>query len=454
MSDEAIEQYIDANQERFLEELKSFLRIPSVSTDPEFADDVERCASWVRGHLKSIGMEHAEIYETPGHPIVYAEHCKRPGKPTVLLYGHYDVQPSDPDDQWVTPAFEPTVRDGKIFARGATDDKGQVFAHFKGLETLFETAGELPVNVKVLIEGEEEVGSMNLEGFVADHKEMLACDAVIISDSSMFSETLPSITYALRGLVYFECTVRGPGHDLHSGLYGGAVPNPINVLSKMIGKLHHEDGSIAIPGFYERVREMDVEEREALASLPMTDEEFRAEVGAVGLAGESGYTTLERVWARPTLDCNGIYGGFQGEGAKTVIPSVATAKISCRLVPDQDPHDIAERAEAYLRQLAPDYVEVSFEVFHGANPVIAERDNPTVQAAVRALKSSWDVDPVFIRSGGSIPVVATFSDVLEVPSVLVGLGLADDRLHSPNEKFDLVNFYKGIATSANLYSEI
>jgi len=454
VSDNAIQQYIDANQERFLEELEAFLRIPSVSTDPEFAGDVERCATWVRDHLSSIGMEHTEVYTTAGHPIVYAEHCKQPGKPTVLLYGHYDVQPSDPDDQWITPAFEPTVRDGKIFARGATDDKGQVFAHFKGLETLFQTAGELPVNVKVLIEGEEEVGSMNLEGFVAEHKEMLACDAVIISDSSMFSETLPSITYALRGLVYFEVTVRGPGHDLHSGLYGGAVPNPINVLSKMIGQLHHDDGSIAIPGFYERVREMDVEEREAFASLPMTDEEFRAEVGAEGLTGEAGFTTLERVWARPTLDCNGIWGGFQGEGAKTVIPSVATAKISCRLVPDQDPHDIAERAEAYLRELAPDSVEVSFEVFHGANPVIAERDNPTVQAAVRALKSSWGVDPVFIRSGGSIPVVATFSDVLEVPSVLVGLGLADDRLHSPNEKFNLVNFYKGIATSANLYTEI
>jgi acetylornithine deacetylase/succinyl-diaminopimelate desuccinylase-like protein len=450
---DAIQSYIDENKERFLEELKEFLRIPSVSTDPSMAGDVRRCAAWVRDHLESIGMKDAEVHATPGHPIVYAEHCEKPGAPTLLLYGHYDVQPPDPLPEWHSKPFEPDVRDGKIFARGATDDKGQVFAHFKGIETLMQ-AGEFPVNLKVLIEGEEEVGSQNLERWVREHSEMLACDAVVISDSSMFAEGQPSITYGLRGLIYFEVTVTGPGHDLHSGLYGGAVPNPINALAGMIAKLHDADGKIAIPGFYEHVRDVTPEEREAFAALPNTDEGFLAEVGAKATHGEDGYSTLERIWARPTLDCNGIYGGFQGKGAKTVIPSKATAKISCRLVPDQDPNRLAELAEAYLRSIAPESVELEFSFFHGASPVIAERDNPTVQAATRALHKSWGVDTVFIRSGGSIPVVATFAQELSVPSVLVGLGLADDRLHSPNEKFDLVNFYKGIATSAYLYSEV
>lgn len=452
MSD-AIQTYIDENKDRFLEELKEFLRIPSVSTDPSMARDVKRCASWVRDHLESIGMKGAKVHQTPGHPIVYAEHCEKPGAPTILLYGHYDVQPPDPLSEWHSPPFEPEVRDGRIYARGATDDKGQVFAHFKGVEALV-AAGDFPVNLKMLIEGEEEVGSQNLERWVREHKELLECDAVVISDSSMFSEGQPSITYGLRGLIYFEVTVKGPGHDLHSGLYGGAVPNPINALAGMIAKLHDEDGKIAIPGFYDTVRDITAEEREAFAKLPNTDGEFLAEVGAKATQGEDGFTTLERIWARPTLDCNGIYGGFMGKGAKTVIPSRATAKISCRLVPDQDPNRLAELAEAYLREIAPESVELSFSFFHGASPVIAERDNPTVQAATRALRRSWGVDTVFIRSGGSIPVVATFAQELEVPSVLVGLGLADDRLHSPNEKFDLVNFYKGIATSAYLYSEV
>ena len=283
---------------------------------------------------------------------------------------------------------------------------------------------------------------------------MLACDAVLISDSSMFSDSLPSITYGLRGLIYFEVTVTGPGHDLHSGLYGGAVPNPINVLSRMIAKLHNDDGSIAIPGFYDDVRDLEVTEREAFASLPLTEEEFLAEVGAAGTMGEDGFTTLERIWARPTLDCNGIYGGFQGKGAKTVIPSKATAKISCRLVADQRPDEVAKLAEEYLREIAPDSVKLDFSFFHGGSPVFADPNNPMVQAACRALAKSWGVEPVFIRSGGSIPVVATFSNLLQVPNVLVGLGLSDDRLHSPNEKFDLKNFYQGIKTSAYVYREM
>lgn len=453
-TDQKIDTYLEENKGRFLEELLEFLRIPSVSTDAALRDQVKQCAYWVKDHLAGIGMEQATVYETPGHPIVYAEHCHKPGAPTVLIYGHYDVQPPDPIELWKTPPFEPDVRDGKIFARGATDDKGQLFCHFKGVEAHLKVNGELPVNVKFIIEGEEEVGSVHLERWVSEHKELLKCDAVVISDSSMYAPGLPSITYALRGLIYFEVSVTGPGHDLHSGMYGGGVPNPINVLAKMIGQLHDDQGAIAVPGFYDEVRPLEAEEREAFAALPFSEEEFAAEVGAKGITGERGYTTLERIWARPTLDCNGIYGGFQGAGAKTVIPSKATAKISCRLVPDQDPDVLAKKVEAYLRQIAPDYVEVSFDFFHGATPVITERDNPTAQAACRAQKRAWGTDAVFIRSGGSIPVVATFARVLDVPSVLVGLGLVDDRLHSPNEKFDLDNFYHGITTSAYLIEEL
>lgn len=454
VSEQSIESYIDTHRERFLEELKDFLRIPSISTDPAMKGEVTRCAEWVKNHLDAIGFDEVGVHETPGHPIVFAAHEVDPDAPTVMLYGHYDVQPPDPLELWETKPFEPDVRDGKIFARGATDDKGQVFAHFKGLETLFQTGEDLPVNVKILLEGEEEVGSVNLERWMREHVDLLECDAVVISDSSMFAPGLPAITYGLRGLMYCEITVTGPGHDLHSGLYGGAVPNPINILSKIIANLHDEDGRITVPGFYENVMALKDVEREAFAKLPTTDEEFLKEVGAANTAGEEGYTTLERIWARPTLDCNGIYGGFTGEGAKTVVPSKATAKLSCRLVANQDPDAIAEKVEAYVRELAPDSVSVDFKVFHGGKPVIVSRDNPTVQAARRALKTSWGTDAVFIRSGGSIPVVATFTETLDVPCVLVGLGLADDRLHSPNEKFDLENFYNGITTSAHLYREL
>jgi acetylornithine deacetylase/succinyl-diaminopimelate desuccinylase-like protein len=394
------------------------------------------------------------MHETNGHPIVYAEHCHQPDRPTVLLYGHYDVQPPDPVELWHSPPFEPTVRDDKIFARGATDDKGQFYAHVKGIEALMHEADEFPVNIKMVVEGEEEVGSSHLERWVKEHQELLECDAVLISDTAMFDRGLPSITYSLRGLVYFEVTLQGPSHDLHSGVYGGAVPNPINELARIVGDLHDDQGRVAIPGFYDDVRDLSDEERASFAELPFSEEGFLEEVGVSRTVGEEGYSTLERCWARPTLDCNGIFGGFTGKGAKTVIGSTATAKISCRLVPGQDPRDIARKAEEAIRAMAPDYVDVSFEFFHGASPVIAERDNPTVQASVRALSRSWDTEPVFVGSGGSIPVVATFADVLGVPSVLVGYGLEDDRLHSPNEKFDLENYYKGIETSALLYEEI
>jgi acetylornithine deacetylase/succinyl-diaminopimelate desuccinylase-like protein len=447
-------KYAETHRDRFLDELFDYLSIPSISTDREHAHEVERCANWLADHLREIGLARAEVHSTDGHPIVYAEHCEAPDQPTVLLYAHYDVQPPDPLEEWDSPPFEPEVRDDKIFARGATDDKGQFFAHVKGLESHFAANDDLPVNVKLLVEGEEEVGSEHLRGWVADHRERLEADSVLISDSPMFAPGLPTITYGLRGLAYFEVTVRGPSHDLHSGLYGGAVPNPINVLSKMIGQLHDDEGRVAIPGFYDRVQPPTDEEREAFAELPFDDEAFREETGAPALTGEAGYTTLERRWVRPTLDCNGIWGGYTDEGAKTVLPSTASAKMSCRLVPDQDPERIAERAENYLDEIAPDSVEVTFETSHGGDPVVSPRDTATVGAARRALGEAWNRDAVFTRGGGSIPVVPIFDQVLDTPTVLMGFGLENDRLHSPNEKFNLENFYKGIETSSHLWREL
>ena len=446
--------YLDQHRQRALSELLEFLRIPSVSTAPEHAADVRRCADWVAAHLRQIGIEHVEVHPTAGHPIVYAEQCQKPGAPTVLLYGHYDVQPPEPLDLWVTPPFEPQVRDEKIFARGATDDKGQLFAHFKGLEALLATRGELPINLKIVIEGEEEVGSMNLEPWVRQHAELLACDSVVISDSPMFAPGLPSITYGLRGLMYCEIEVTGPGHDLHSGMYGGAVPNPINELARIIASLHDDQGRVAVEGFYDEVEPISAAERAEFKALPHSDEAFLKEVEGVGLFGEQGYSTLERIWARPTLDCNGIFGGFTAEGAKTVIASRARAKISCRLVPGQRSESIARKVEAHIRRVARDAVRVKFDLHHGGEPILVSLDNPTVQAARRALRLAWDVDAVAIRTGGSIPVVATFDQVLNAPTVLIGLGLADDRLHSPNEKFDLINFYQGASTSAYFYDEL
>ncbi len=453
MSDR-LNSYLKENSDRFLEELISFLKIPSISTDSNSKADVDRCAHWLKDHLFNIGITNVQLEETPGHPIIYAEYLIDASKPTILLYGHYDVQPPEPLDLWDSPPFEPTIRDGKIFARGATDDKGQLFTHIKALEAHLAVEGTLPVNVKILIEGEEEVGSPNLEPWIKDNKEKLSCDAVIISDSSMYAPGIPSIMYGLRGLAYFEIEVEGPSHDLHSGLYGGAVPNPINVLSSIISSFHDADGRIAIDGFYDTVRDLVESEREEWKNLPFRDSEFLAETGASELAGEPGFTTLERVWARPTLDCNGIIGGFTGEGAKTVLPSLAKAKFSCRLVPDQDPLEIEKLVIAHIEKVCPSSVKFKVGQHHGGKPVITDKTGIAVDAAKRALKKSWDAEPVFIRGGGSIPVVATFAEVLKTPTVLVGLGLNDDRLHSPNEKFDLENFYKGIQTSAYFWNEV
>lgn len=447
-------EYAETNQPRFLEELLEYLRIPSVSTDAAHKPDVARCANWLADHLRKIGVKDVVVEPTDGHPIVYAEHIEDPSKPTYLLYGHYDVQPPDPLDLWESPPFEPTIRDEKIFARGATDDKGQLFCHLKAIEAHLATNGHLPVNLKMLIEGEEEVGSVHLSPWVEANRERLACDAVIISDSSMYAKGMPSIMYALRGLAYFEIKVTGPSHDLHSGLYGGAVPNPINVLTEIIAQLHDADGRIAIPGFYDDVRALTPDERAEFAALPFSEKEFLEETGARATLGEAGYSTIERTTARPTLDCNGIWGGFTGEGAKTVLPSYACAKFSCRLVPDQSPERVERIVRDYVQSIAPDSVSIEFEQHHGGWPVITERDTPSVQAAMRAFEKSWGKTPVFIRGGGSIPVVATFDQVLGAPTVLMGFGYNDDRLHSPNEKFDLECFEAGIKTSTFLWDEL
>ena len=446
--------YAREHHDRFLSELFEYLRIPSISTDAEHREDVRRCADWLADHLRAIGVSEVTVEPTDGHPIVYAEHIEDPNAPTYLLYGHYDVQPPDPLELWDTPPFEPTVRDGKIFARGATDDKGQLFCHLKAIESHLQTTGRLPVNVKMLIEGEEEVGSAHLTPWIEANRERLACDAVIISDSSMYAKGVPSIMYGLRGLAYFEVKVTGPSHDLHSGLFGGAVPNPINVLCDLIADLVDDDGRITIDGFYDDVRDLTDEERAEFAALPFSEAAFLAETGAKGTAGEAGFTSIERTTARPTLDCNGIWGGFIGQGAKTVLPSYACAKFSCRLVPDQSPDRVEELVRAHFERHAPDNVTVELTPHHGGWPVITERDNPAVQAAMRAFDRSWGKTPVFVRGGGSIPVVATFDQVLGAPTVLMGFGYNDDRLHSPNEKFDLECFEAGIKTSTFLWDEL
>ncbi|MGE0431360.1 MAG: dipeptidase [Planctomycetota bacterium] len=445
--------FVEQNQQRYLDELFDLLRFASVSTDPARKQIVADCATFVRDHLAGIGLT-ASIHPTPGHPVVYAEDLRAgAGAPTILVYGHYDVQPPEPLELWRHGPFEPVIENGQIIARGSTDDKGQVFTHIKGVEAWLKTVGKLPVNVKFLIEGEEEIGSPNLEPWLKANAARLACDAVIISDSSMFAPGLPSITYALRGLVYLQVDIEGPGHDLHSGIFGGSVLNPINALTRMLASLQDENGHVTVPGFYDKVRDLTAEEREMWAKLPMDEAEFLGQTGAKALRGEKGYTTLERIWARPTFDINGILGGFTGSGAKTVLPSKAMAKFSCRLVPDQTPAEIEKLLQAHLEKIAPPEVRCTVSVLHGGPPCMTERDLPAVQAAARALASGFSREPVFIREGGSIPIVEAFTRILDAPVVLLGFGLKDDRAHSPNEKFDLSGFYGGIRTSVHLWEE-
>jgi acetylornithine deacetylase/succinyl-diaminopimelate desuccinylase-like protein len=394
------------------------------------------------------------LIETGGHPVVYGDWLHAASAPTMLFYGHYDVQPVDPVDLWESPPFEATIREGEIYARGAADDKGQVFMHFKAIEAHLKQAGSLPLNIKLIVEGEEEVGSAHLDEFIEGNKAMLAADVAVISDSAMFDRGVPSICYALRGLAYFQVDVTGTTTDLHSGVFGGAVANPAMVLAQILAQMKDKGGRVKIPGFYDHVRDLQPEERNAWKQLPFNERKYRKDLGAPKLFGESGYSVLERVWARPTFEVNGLLSGFTGEGAKTVIPARAMAKVSMRLVPDQDPDRIADLFEGYLRKVTPRTVEVTLTRMHGGHPWLMSPDHPFVQAAGRAIEQGFGKSPVFCREGGSIPVVSTFQKTLEIPAVLFGVGLPDENAHAPNERLDLGNFHNGVVASAILYSEL
>lgn len=450
---ESVVSYINSNRDTYVEQLKDFLRIPSISTLAAHKNDMYTAANFVVEKLRDAGMENVKIIETKGHPLVYADWLNAPGKPTVLIYGHYDVQPVDPVNLWDSPPFEPTIKDGKIYARGATDDKGQMYMHIKSVEAYFKTVGKLPLNVKFIIEGEEEIGSGNLEAFVNTNQEMLKCDAVLISDTSLYGPGIPTLTYGLRGLCYMEVEVFGPNRDLHSGTFGGAVDNPINVLAEMISKLKDANGKIKIPGFYKDVINLTKKERENFKRLPFSEKQYAKALGLKQLKGEKGFTTLERVWARPTLDCNGIFGGFTGEGAKTVLPSKATAKISMRLVPNQDPKKIARLFSTYIKKIAPKTVQVKVQDLHGAYPIATSLDDKATKAAAEALAKVFGKKTVFMREGGSIPIVVTFAKKLKASPVLMGMGLNTENLHSPNEHFNLNHFHLGILSSAYFLEE-
>lgn len=442
---EAWKIYQQQHKERFLEELLGLLRIPSVSARSEHKPDMIKCAEEVKQYLLKAGLDTAQLYETPGHPVVYGEKIFDATKPTVLIYGHYDVQPPDPLELWHSAPFEPQIRDGKIFARGACDDKGQFFMHVKALETLIQT-NTLPVNIKFIIEGEEEIGSKNLENFLEAHKQLLQADVVLISDTSMLSMDNPSIDTGVRGLTYIEVEVTGPNRDLHSGVYGGAVANPITILAQMIASLHDENNHITIPGFYNDVVIATDEERAAMAKAPFDEAEYKADLGIAELWGEKGYTTNERTGIRPTLEVNGIWGGYTGEGAKTVLPAKAFAKISCRLVPNQKSPAMEKLLIDHLLSIAPPTVTIKATPHHGGDPYLTPIDSIEYKAAARAIETSFGKTPIPVRGGGSIPITALFESVLNCKTVFLGFGLDSDNLHSPNEKFDLFNFYKGIET--------
>jgi len=445
---------IDSNRQRYVEELLGFLRIPSVSTYSRHASDVRRAADWVFNNLKRLGFQ-TKLYETERHPIVYAHRCEAPDKPTLLIYGHYDVQPPEPLDEWISPPFSPTIRDGYVYARGATDDKGQLFTYFKAIEAILAMEGKLPVNVKVLVEGEEEIGSPNLGPFLKENKEALKADFVAISDSSQFAHGVPAITYGLRGLCYLQIDVQGPRIDLHSGGFGGIVANPVMVLAEMLTRMKNRDGTIAIPGFYDDVAELETWEREAMASLQFDEENLKTYLGVDELVGEPGYTVMELKTARPTLDANGIWGGFSGEGAKTVIPAKAGAKVSMRLVPNQSSAKVSQIFKEFVESVIPAGIKVQITDLHGADPVLISKDQPGVQAAERAIETGFGRAPLFIREGGSIPIVNLLKEMLNSDSILMmGWGSPDDGAHSPNERFFLDDFHRGIRSAAALLYEL
>lgn len=451
---------VDREREDYLGELEEYLRIESISTDPQYQPEIRRCAEWLLAKMRDAGLT-AELIETAGNPLVYGEWLGAPGKPTVLFYGHYDVQPADPIEEWRNPPFEPTIerdpdRGDRLVARGATDDKGQSYTHLKAVAATLAESGELPVNVKFLVEGEEESGGESIEAHVrADGGERLACDCVVVSDTSMYAPGQPSLIYGLKGMAYMEVEVHGPNRDLHSGTFGGAVSNPANALVDIVASLRDpESGKVAIDGFYDDVRPLADWEREEFAALPFDEAAYKAELGVDELFGEQGYSTRERAWARPTCDVNGIYGGYMAEGAKTIIPARAGAKVSMRLVPDQDPAKIAELFTRHVEAHAAPGTRVEVSSVHGAEPVLIDAEGPIVEAAMAALEAEWGKKPVRVREGGSIPIVGTFAEVLSGPVLLMGFGLEDDRLHSPNEKINLSSFYGGVRSTVRFLDRL
>jgi len=449
-----LDRFLSSNQSRIRDELFDFLRIPSVSARSEHDNDTARAAEWLAESLRRIGLS-AEVHRTAGHPIVVGEWRKAAaGAPTVLVYGHYDVQPAEPLDLWESPPFEPTVRGGKIFARGSVDDKGQLFLHIKALEAHLASRGALPVNIIVLAEGEEEVGSVNLARFIEEHRELLRADSVVISDSAMFAPGLPSILSSLRGIAYFQIDVQGPSTDLHSGSYGGAVMNPAMALARILATMHDEDGRVAIAGFYDRVNDWGEAARTQVRALPFDDESFRKETGAPALFGEKEWVTLERLWMRPTCEVNGLLSGYTGEGAKTVLPAKAMAKVSCRLVPDQSPDEIEKLMRAHVKRVAPPGVTATVTALHGGRPWKADLHGPLFDAARRALASAFGREPVIVGEGGSIPVVGDFQRILGTPVLLVGFGLPGENAHAPNEWISEENFTKGMSAVATLWDEL
>ncbi len=446
-------EYLKENQRTSLDQLKDMLRIPSVSAVSAHKDDMIACAKWINTYLNDLGIK-AKIMETGGHPLVFAEYHKDDSLPTVLIYGHYDVQPVDPLDLWKTSPFDPIEEDGLLIARGSTDDKGQMFTHIKGAEAYLKTVGELPLNVKYLIEGEEEIHSEHLDPFIEKHKDMLAADIVLVSDGSQYGPDLPAINYGLRGIAAVEVKVTGPDRDLHSGSFGGAVANPANVLAKMIGRLHDDNGRVAIDGFYDNVYTMTDWERDQFNKLPFDAESYRKKIGAPALHGEEGFSVLEQTWVRPTCDVNGITAGYQGEGAKTIIPSWASCKITMRLVPNMRPGEICDKIEACLKKICPPSVTVKVDKFGGANPVQVSTDGPWLEAAANAVETGFGRKPFFTKEGGSIPVVETFKNILGIDTLLLGWGQHDDNAHSPNERFRINDFHRGCLTSAALFEEL
>lgn len=450
---ESVVNFIQSNINNYLEELKEYLRIPSISTLDSHKNEILKCAGFAEQLLKNAGMTKTEIFPTEGHPVVYGEWMGAPGKPTVLIYGHYDVQPVDPIDLWNDPPFEPVIHDGKIWGRGTNDNKGQHFTHIKSVEAYFKTTGSLPVNVKFILEGEEEIGSDSLPKFLSEHKELLKCDAILISDTSMYNAGIPTITYGLRGLLYMEVEVTGANRDLHSGSFGGAVANPINELAKIISQLQDKNQKVTIPNFYKDVLKVTKKEKENFKRLKFSDVNYAKDLKVKELHGEKGFTTLERLWTRPTLDCNGIVGGFTEKGAKTVLPSKATAKISMRLVPNQDPKKIAREFSNYIKKIAPRSIKVYVRTLHYGYPVVVPLESNEVVAGANAVAKAFGKPTVFTREGGSIPIVVDLIKVLKSPAILMGFGLDSDDIHSPNEHFRLENFEKGLLSSAYFFEE-